>query len=398
MRVVYYTSASFLDEALCFTRAMSARTEFHLILEVAPESWHSGLLDVDAKRLSPGLMPAAEFMNECFPAGLAEYWSRTASFRLAVYTCGRSIHPATWASSHTVMRWVRGLRPDVVHFDDMSLRVAGGLLALGPTPVVVNVHDPQAHIGESNWRTGLVKSLLYRRARGFIVHNRKLAASFQNKSWQNSRRVSVSHLAPYDVYREWMTAEELPQARTVLFFGRLARYKGLDVLYQAARQVSERIPSVRIVIAGRPVHGYEPPTSPHLLNDGRVDVLDQYMPNRAVARLFQTATVVVCPYIDGTQSGVVLTAYAFDRPVIVSDVGGLAEYVRPYETGLLIPPADPAALADALIRVLGDPELLGRLRQGVQRLRQSDGELSWNAAADRVLQVYQSVLATPPAP
>jgi glycosyltransferase involved in cell wall biosynthesis len=84
---------------------------------------------------------------------------------------------------------------------------------------------------------------------------------------------------------------------------------------------------------------------------GRVQLDDRYLPVEDVARDLAAATVVVLPYRSGTQSGVVPLAYAHGRPVVTTRVGGLEEAVREGETGLLVPPDDAAALADALERV-----------------------------------------------
>ena len=72
---------------------------------------------------------------------------------------------------------------------------------------------------------------------------------------------------------------------------------------------------------------------------------DHYIPNEEVPALFRSADLVVLPYREATQSGVVPVAYQFEVPVVATDVGGLAEVVRPGETGYLVPPEDPEALA-----------------------------------------------------
>jgi glycosyltransferase involved in cell wall biosynthesis len=101
-----------------------------------------------------------------------------------------------------------------------------------------------------------------------------------------------------------------------------------------------------------------------------VSIVDRYLPVDDVTRWLAAATVVVLPYRSGTQSGVVPLAYAHGRGVVTTCVGGLAEVVREGETGLLVPPDDPAALAVALERVRGGvafapaalDEALGRSR------------------------------------
>ncbi len=129
--------------------------------------------------------------------------------------------------------------------------------------------------------------------------------------------------------------------RTLLFFGRLSAYKGLETLFQAAPLACKRLPGLRIIVAGNPVPGYRLPPAPDLPNGGELQIITGYIPNHTLAQLFQRAAVVVCPYTTATQSAVVLTAYAFGKPVIGTRVGGLPEYITDGETGVLVPPHSP---------------------------------------------------------
>jgi glycosyltransferase involved in cell wall biosynthesis len=213
------------------------------------------------------------------------------------------------------------------------------------------------------------------------LHNAAQRSAFCHRYRVDPRRAHVVHLGPYDVYRAF-SAEAPPRADApmVLFFGRLSPYKGLDVLYGAAARVAEEVPGVRFVVAGRPIGGYAVPSPPDLTGGATLDVRPHYITNAELADLFQRADVVVCPYTDATQSGVVMTAYAFAAPVVASRVGGLPEYVMHGQTGLLVAPGEPDALASALIRVLREPGLRSSLGQGIRDI--VAGKLSWAHAAD----------------
>ncbi len=143
-----------------------------------------------------------------------------------------------------------------------------------------------------------------------------------------------------------------PKQPTALFFGLIKAYKGLDVLLKALKQARRRIPELKLIIAGE-VYGkadmYE-----HLIRElglgEAVDARFHYITDSEIAAIFRQAQVCVLPYKSATQSGVIATAYSFQMPVIASDVGGLSEYVSAGDTGLLVPPNDPEALAASLIR------------------------------------------------
>jgi glycosyltransferase involved in cell wall biosynthesis len=106
----------------------------------------------------------------------------------------------------------------------------------------------------------------------------------------------------------------------------------------------------------------------------------EYVPNERVNAYFSAADAVVLPYLSGTQSGIAQIAFNFDRPLIATSVGGLGEVVKSGETGLVVPPGDPAALADAIRqfygRNLGEP-----LSAGVRRAKQAYG---WKRMTDAI--------------
>ena len=101
---------------------------------------------------------------------------------------------------------------------------------------------------------------------------------------------------------------------------------------------------------------------------------------------------VVCPYTDATQSGVVMTAFAFGKPVIATRVGGLEEVVSHERTGLLVPPGDARALADAMLLLDGDRSRLERFAGAISALER-EGEYSWDEIARKTAEVYRGVAA-----
>jgi glycosyltransferase involved in cell wall biosynthesis len=136
---------------------------------------------------------------------------------------------------------------------------------------------------------------------------------------------------------------------------------------------------VTLVVAGE---FYEDPEKYRRLaaaagGEGAVRLLERYIPDDEVEALFKAADVAVLPYRSATQSGVTHVAYATGTPVITTDVGGLAETVIPEETGLVVPPEDPQALADAVLRFY-EQGMAATLGAGVERLRQRH---SWDVLA-----------------
>ena len=385
MRVLFYTHPFFLEPALEFAREMSRRCEFHLMLEVTPRSVGS-MLALTSAGIPVGVTDADPILGPRVPAGVRSYWQEARSFSLAAYGNARTFHPATIPASRRVLDAIDRLAPDVVHLDDGSLRLAMAFPRL-PRIALMNVHDPLPHAGDANRRVELGRRLVARRVDRYRLHSEAFRASFAERSGIAPTRIDVAPLGVYDVAREWLDRPVERATTTVLFAGRIAPYKGLDVLYAAAPMVATRVPEVRFVVAGRTIGGYEAPRPPALANGGRFDLIAGYVGADQLARLHAEATVVACPYLDATQSGVILTAYAFGTPVVASAVGGLPEYVDDGTTGVLVPPGDATALAEGLVQVLTDASTRARLDRGVAAVR--GGRLGWPRIADLVIDSYR---------
>jgi glycosyltransferase involved in cell wall biosynthesis len=385
VRVLYYTHPAFFEPAMCLVRQLSHHVEVHLVLELSPGAWQSAGFDLAERRLPAGLVAGDEVLRDAFPSGVRSYWQSAASFHVAVHHTRRSLHPASWAIGRRVLAYAREIGSDVLHVDDVDVspRLALALPGAHTPPLVISVHDPEPHSGERSWRKRLARALAYRHARRFVIFNNAQQEAFARALRIPSAAVHVARLGSYDICREW-GHEASPQEPTVLFFGRLSPYKGLDVFYDAARIVAQRIPGVRFRVAGQRVPGYMPPVRPDL-SGSELEIVERYLSNTETATLFRGATVVVCPYRDATQSGVIQTALAFGVPVVASNAGGLAEYVVPGKTGIVVPAGDVHATADGICRVLNDPAYRLSLTEGIRSARQG---LSWNATAASVMHAY----------
>jgi glycosyltransferase involved in cell wall biosynthesis len=372
-------------------RELSRLAEVHVLLEVSPSAWQLESFELRQQNLPAGIVPADPVLADFFPAGVRAYWSGLASFNLVVHHTPKSLRPESFRISHDVVRFIRRLRPDVIHFDEGSRRMLLALLELGRTPVVLTIHDPDIHSGERHWRSGLDRYFFVRRAARIVLYNQTSRASFARRYSLRPEHIHTMQLGVHHIFREWAVGPVQHSGGTILFYGRLSAYKGLDVLYQAAPLVAEHVPDSRFVVAGRPVAGYQLPSPPVLPNGGQVEVMSDYISNTRLVQLVSSARVVVCPYIDATQSGVVLTAFAFEKPVVATRVGGLPEYIQDGQTGLLVPPGDYSALARALIDLLTTPALEDRLRREVARLGQRD-RLDWASAARATRVVYDEVV------
>jgi glycosyltransferase involved in cell wall biosynthesis len=163
-------------------------------------------------------------------------------------------------------------------------------------------------------------------------------------------------------------------------------YKGLELLVQAFETARPSIPDWRLIVAG------SGPLPPALASGAvpEIEVINRYLPDEEVARLMRRCAVVVLPYLSATQSGVIALAWAFERPVVSTAVGGLGEMVVQGKTGILVRPGDPAALSEALRGIARSAATRARMGREIRKL----AEARWapQVVARRHLALYSEVL------
>lgn len=311
---------------------------------------------------------------------------------------------AAWG---VTVRQLSRLRPDVVQFSAGRFPVDGlvaSLLArrrsrpvlvqLAHAPVPFNEQRATGEVFRLNRVLARSLSAGYRSVDALLVLGERTAADLR-AVWPD---VTEVHVVPHG--DEGVFASSAPtrasSGTTILFFGTMQAYKGLDTLLDAFSLVRTRRPSARLVIAGAPSGDTDlPGLRRRAAAIGGTEVRAGYVPMPDVAPLFSAARVVVAPYRYANASGVVALAQTFARPVVATTVGDLPAVVEDGATGLLVPPESPEALADALERLLDDDQLADRM--GDAALHRSQSTAAWPLVAERVVAVYRGALARRPA-
>ncbi len=172
----------------------------------------------------------------------------------------------------------------------------------------------------------------------------------------------------------------------ILFFGLLRPYKGLDVLLEAFRSVRD----AELWVVGREMMPLEPLQALAEKAPGTVRMLPRFITDCEIPALFRRADIVVLPYREIEQSGVLYTAIAFGKAIVLSSVGGFTEVAERHGAGRLVPPGDAQALADTLNDLLENPAERDRL--AAQAAQAAAGPFSWDRIAAQTLALYESLL------
>lgn len=297
------------------------------------------------------------------------------------------------ASLVAILARIAHFRPDVIHVqeqaDPHTVRICELVRTLWP--IVVTVHDPIPHSGrDGDWATRMKPFRLRgrRAADGFHVHGRYCARMLRQSLTDEGDAMRPTLATAHG---EILVPEpgqlRPPVPRRILMFGRMEAYKGLDTLLAALPQVDSGGVAFELVLAGK-----GPALADHadlLRASSGVTVKDRYLSPSEVVAEFQAASMVVTPYRNATQSGVVSAAFGNGRPVVASRVGGLVDVVEDGRNGLLVEPDDSRALAAALSRLLRSPDELEQLAVGARRAAR--GALSWQTISRDLAEFYDEI-------
>lgn len=286
------------------------------------------------------------FDNETLPCTVVRYpLSRQNRGKLAAY------FSPLWARRR--FQEIRALNPDILHLFNSDGYPSSWLWARWARremrkPFIVSVHDPEPHpgtpIGAFAYQVG---KHTWKQASHIHIFSECFAPLMRQFGVRESRLFIIplcTDVTNFTQHRQPNVTRE-PLA---LFFGRLEAYKGIPVLVEAAEQLRGKL---RVAIAGP---GKLPPRLQQRIvsQPDLFELHNRFLSEAEVAHLFQRASVCVLPYVQATQSSVPWIAAAFGVPVVATATGGLADQVRQMH-GILVPPNNPAALAQGIQQAYG---------------------------------------------
>ena len=265
------------------------------------------------------------------------------------------------------------LDADVVHLQWLAWpRVDRTLLRLR-SPAVFTAHDllPRRSAAQRDlWRT------LFGRFRRVVVHTSRGREALMELGVPEEKL----RVIPHPVFPS--NPERADDGRTVLALGVIRPYKGLTDAIEA----TGRVDGARLLVVGDPM---EPVDAYRAQAGDRAEWRLGYAPDAELDRALGESTIAVFPYrAELDQSGALLRALGAGVPAVVYDVGGLAEPVRAYDAGRVVPAGDVDALAGSLRELLSDPVALDHARAGARRARE---ELTWDRSAAAHLELYREL-------
>jgi glycosyltransferase involved in cell wall biosynthesis len=278
---------------------------------------------------------------------------------------------------------------EVVHYQWLPLPDLDARLLAPVHPRLLTFHP---RLPDPHSRRGRALRRLLARMDAVVVHTEHGSDRLTSEFGVPSERLEViphgalEHLARLPQEKPLPAELRDAEAPVILAFGLIRPYKGAEVLLEAFR----RIEGAELWIVGRPMM----PTGPlHELarrGPGRVRFVERFVEDAEIPALMRRADLIALPYLEIEQSGVLQTALAFGRPLVLSDVGGFSELGR-HGAARVVRPGDAEALAAALSELLADPGERERLARAAAEA--AGGLYSWDRIGERTLALYRRLLA-----
>lgn len=298
-----------------------------------------------------------QYPSFLFP-GKTQYTSESAPQGLTIRRILNSCNPFNWLR---VGRAVRKAAPDLLIccYWMSFFAPAYGLISRmakrnGKTRCIALVHNMIPH--EPNILDKLFAPYFVNSQDGFVALSESVVRDI-DKLDKKDKPKSFSPHPIYDHYGERMTKAEACKAlgfdstkNYMLFFGLVREYKGLDILLDAFGEIKNRLPDLQLIIAGEFYEDedkYRAQIESNGLTD-RIILRNEFIPDGDLRKYFGAADLIVQPYKTATQSGVTQVAFHFEKPMLVTNVGGLGEIVHDHKMGYACEPTVEAISADIL--------------------------------------------------
>lgn len=332
-----------------------------------------------------------QYPSFLFP-GKTQYSTSPAPADLTIVRKINSINPLNWIS---VGREIRRMKPDMVmvRFWLPFLAPCLGTIAriirrahIKVVGLLDNVIPHERRIGDRLFARYMIKSL-----DGYVAMSEAVLGDA--KSFDDTKPYALTPHPLYDNFGEKVTREVAIQTlgldadtRYILFFGLIRDYKGLDLLLRAFADERLRNKRVKLIVAGEFYSNAEL----YERLERELDLAEhivwykEFIPADRVRHFFAAADLVAQPYKSATQSGITQIAYHFERPMLVTNVGGLAEIVPHGRVGYVVQP-DAADIADALVDFV-DNKQEGDFEQGIA---EEKSKYAWSNMTTALLEVAQ---------
>lgn len=276
--------------------------------------------------------------------------------------------------------------------------VFASFLRLSGKKIVYTAHDVLPHM-EDNVINRLIFKYIYRIYHHLVVHTDFIKDRLIKEFKIKESKISVLKHGVYTVDDDKVTVEGArkkygiqPGARVFLFFGIISKYKGINLLFKAFNEFISKNPQSYLIVAGDIAAAYSSEFTEIDKLFLHPNIIKRYLrvDNSEVPQLFKACDVVVLPYLEASQSGVLFMSYAYGKPVIAPNLGGFPKDVLVNKTGLLFEPQNYKSLLDSMQKF--DSIYDTYFNSDVFIKEYSKENYSWDKTGKELIKVYESLI------
>jgi glycosyltransferase involved in cell wall biosynthesis len=326
LTVNYITRPWFFDISVEFIREFKKLVNLTVIIIVSPESaGYLGLSDTQAKSYLDKNLKLEDVLKGELYDRLNPY------FEGANVICKFEQHKESHYKN--ALGWIKLLnnnpkllKADLNIIETLSLADWYFLFRLRNKKINYIIHDPQPHTGEVRDRVEKINKLYFPFIQKFITYSEFSANLFKQHYPSYANKVLTFKMPVFTTQNLGIkVSPSKAKAKKIVFFGRISPDKGVELFYNAALAISKLNPEISFIIAGKAHEGY----APEFLSNNpypNIHIRNHFIGLEELSEIMSDADLCVLPYFDATQSGVIMTCYAFNLPALVSDCPGLLEY------------------------------------------------------------------------
>lgn len=258
------------------------------------------------------------------------------------------------------------------------------------TTRVHTLHESVPHSGIFQWYEKMMLRGLAGLNIKLIFPSEITKRRFIEYTKADERRCFKVYFGVVETFQPFINPEIREKKKTILLFGFINAYKGVDTLASATAILKKSIPDINVVIAGK---WSLTELRDQLRGQPNFTVIDKTLTNLEVATLIQESMMVICPYTSASNSGVVMTSFVFNKPVVATRIEGLTEVINDGYNGLLVNPSDPADLADKILSLLEDEDKREKIKKNIIDFK-INSSFAWDNITRQTIDIYKTGIHT----
>lgn len=385
MKVAYLGKIQLSDIDLSYLNVAQKSSDITYFMEVTPRFTTGPAYNISAVYSKTGIFKAVDIYPDM--ARLKGFINIDKFF--IVNTSGRLWQLKAFYTNFLLLCFLLKNKYNVIHVT-WPLNVYEFFLYVLKRKMILTVHDPFPHTGLDTFIVRMRRMFAFKLTPKFIILNRNQRQQFLDYYHLDETKVVNSKLSCYTYLKTVKPNRDAVKQGTkyILFAGKISPYKGIDYLLPAMREIHKFNKDIMLIVAGSgkfhfDISLYE--------KENYIEFRNRFIPDDEMVSLIQHCLFVVCPYTDATQSGVIMSAFAFNKPVIATNVGGLPEMVVNGKFGLIVKKKNVEALSLAINSLLSSPSRLSEYSTNINKAYEG-GEMSWEHEAKVILSYYRSLM------